>query len=757
MALWESRSHSGSIVPALSLPLTVLVSLILLTSCGNGDEDVGTPATTVTPRAQVASSLPKRTVPAPNQQLLPCHVVLTAPQTSGPVAEPTPEVIRIELQERPYRIVPSDIVLRQNRWYRFVIQAGSEWHSFRVLGMGMRVDYEIPPGEQKAPLVHTTNSGVFRMVNWRHWRTMSAASTITVVPEGYIAATWYPKICGHLEVQGPAPGASLSTPLVIQGSITRPTGTGLNIARIEAWANGEKVGQTTSEQFIDRGSHKDFLLTIPELPPGSHSLLLQAYHLTSALVANVTMPLTILPDPPNTSPSGRYEGSIDTPNGDGLHSLPLTIQGWAVIRGSRNGTGVGAVEIWNGSREGGQFLAEASYGIYRPDVAQVLGDPRLASSGFYAQLHSLPAGPVELHLYVRDRQTGNYVSPPLFQSPLTRRVSLAEGKVTDAAWPVALAAAPDGRLFFAELLNGRIRILQDGEVIPEPFAILEKVSNFGESGFLGLTLHPDFPQTPYVYAMYVFDDPATGYPLGQRVVRFSDIDGVGRDRTVILDNLPATTTFAHNGGRLKFGPDGKLYISIGDTDVPEFSQDPSNLAGSILRYNPDGSIPEDNPIPGSPVYAMGLRNVFGFAFQPGTGSLYATENGPGGFDEVNKIEAGRNYGWPTHMGVSETEGFVDPVAVFGVWPEDPIGPTGSTFTTEQPDLLLFCAYNGFLLRALKLSGPDFTTVESEKILSNNCALDVTYSSDGWLYYSTLSAIYRARLDDLLLLYEQSTE
>ncbi len=334
MALWESRSHSGPIVPALSLPLTVLVSLILLTSCGNGDEDVGTPATTVTPRAQVASSLPKRTEPAPNQQLLPCHVVLTAPQTSGPVAEPTPEVIRIKLQERPYRIVPSDIVLRQNRWYRFVIQAGSEWHSFRVLGMGMRVDYEIPPGEQKAPLVHTTNSGVFIMENWRRRRFIPATGTITVVPEGYNAATWYPSICGHLEVQGPTPGASLSTPLVIQGSITRPTDTDLIVARIDAWANEEKVGQTTREQFIDRGSHKDFLLTISELPPGSHSLLLQAYLQTGTLVANLTMPLTILPDLPNTSPSGRYDGSIDTPNGEGLHSLPLTIQGWAAIRGS---------------------------------------------------------------------------------------------------------------------------------------------------------------------------------------------------------------------------------------------------------------------------------------------------------------------------------------------------------------------------------------------------------------------------------------
>ena len=197
------------------------------------------------------------------------------------------------------------------------------------------------------------------MDNWRRRRFITVRGTVKVVPEGYNAVTWYPKICGRLEVQGPAPGASLSTPLIIQGSITRPSGTELKVARIDVWANGEKVGQTTREQFMDRGLHDDFLVTILHLPPGSHSLLLQAYLQDGTLVANVTMPLTILPDPPNTSPSGRYEGSIDTPNGEGLHSLPLTIQGWAVIRGSRNGTGVGTVEIWNGSREGGQFLAEA--------------------------------------------------------------------------------------------------------------------------------------------------------------------------------------------------------------------------------------------------------------------------------------------------------------------------------------------------------------------------------------------------------------
>ena len=129
------------------------------------------------------------------------------------------------------------------------------------------------------------------------------------------------------------------------------------------------------------------------------------------------------------------------------------------------------------------------------------------------------------------------------------------------------------------------------------------------------------------------------------------------------------------GGRIAFGADGRLFLSIGDTDVPDLAQDPNELEGSILRYNPDGSIPDDNPIPGSPVYAIGLRNVFGLAIQPGTGFLYATDNGPGGFDEVNRVEAGHNYGWPLHFGVRHAEGISDPIAVFGNYPlEQQSGP-----------------------------------------------------------------------------------
>jgi glucose/arabinose dehydrogenase len=595
------------------------------------------------------------------------------------------------------------------------------------------------------------------MENWRHFRFLLGRNTIKVIPEGASASTWYLETCGILDIAYPRPGDTLSTPFVIQGSVVLPVGIQLSVARIEAWSNDKKVGEITNDRLDYQGTHTNFLLPVTGLPPGSHSLLIQVFLQTEANIANVTLPIIALPDPEQVSPTQGYRGNIDLPAEGELQSLPVTLQGWAVIPGSARGTGVGTVEVWHGPKETGRLVAEAIYGLHRSDVAQALGDPRFISSGFIAHISDLPAGEIDLYVYVRDRLTDTYVLPAPQQSHLVHSISMAEGKVTDAAWPVALAVDPDGRLFYAELLTGNIRIFQNGSVVPEPFVTIESVSNFGESGFLGLALHPDFNETPFVYAMYVVDDPETGFPSGQRILRYRDVNGIGKDRTVILDNLPAATHLSHNGGRLKFGPDGKLYVTIGDTNVKELSQDTTNVAGSILRYNPDGSIPADNPIPGSPVYAYGLRNVFGLAFQPNTDSLYATENGPGGFDEVNKIEAGQNYGWPLHMGKAEVTGFTDPIAVYGSWPESPIGPSGATFTSEYPDILLFCAFHDFLLRAIELGGPELDRVESKMVLSKNCALDVTYGSDGWLYYSTPFAIYRARIDDLLLLYEQERQ
>ena len=756
MPFMEHGNSSKLIESTARLLIMIAVGLVLSASCGSVREWLQ-PFTSTSP-SQPPDNVPQviQTSPEAQQQLIPCFIDLAIAQRPRPAAEPTPEVIRIQLLEHPHRIVPKHIVLRQDRWYQFVITTGSEWHSFRVRGMGERLDFEIPPESEKALLVHASNAGVFRIEDWRHGRIKLDDSAITVIPEGASISTWNTSSCGRIRVHSPALDAQVSTPFVIEGSVTRPDSILLNVARIEAWSNGEQIASITEDQFLSSGTPSDFLLTIPTLPAGSHILHLQAILRNGIISTTASLPVTILPDPLTGASSRGYRGNIDLPIEEGFRSLPVSVQGWAVIPGSNKGTGVGAIEVWNGPRETGEFLTRAVYGTYRPDVAQALGDPRFASSGFIAHLTDLPAGTVDLHVYVRDRQTGEYATP-LLESPLTRRISLAEGKLADAAWPVALAPAPDGRLFYAELLTGKIRILQDGQVLAEPFAILDNVSNFGESGFLGLALHPDFPQTPYVYAMYVVNDPADGYPSGQRVVRFRDVNNIGQDHTTILDSLPAATEFSHNGGRLAFGPDGKLYVTIGDTNVPDLAQDPKELAGSILRFNPDGSIPDDNPFPGSPVYAIGLRNVFGLAFQPETGNLYATENGPGGFDEVNKIEAAHNYGWPLHLGKTETEGYRDPVVVYGNWPEKPIGPTGAAFTDARPDVLLFCAYHDFFLRAVRLTGPEYDTVESTTVLSNNCAMDVAYSDDGWIYYSTIFAIYRARLDDLLRLYEQSAE
>lgn len=744
---------SQSQMSVLKLLVALVACSLFIAACGDGDDQPATPTIALATAVSQKDSPPQKARPPSLPFLLPCHVDLESAQQSRPAPEATPETVTIRMLVRPYRIEPGNILLRHNRWYRLAIETGSEWHSILIRGLNQRIEYDIPPGGREEVLVQTTRTGVFLITDWRHRSLRDGTNIITVIPEGASASTWNPVACGTINVDTPAVGAVLSTPLVIQGSVTPPDGSLMGVTYIEAWSEGVKLGQVTADQFRTLDSRSEFFITLPSMTPGSHTIILAAYLQNGNVAATVSLPVRILSDPPAGSGSEGFRGFVDFPTENGLQGLPVIVQGWAINPSTRVGTGVGAVEIWNGPRESGRFLTNATYGMYRPDVADAHGEPRFASSGFYAELADLPAGTIDLHFYVRDRESGDYVPHYAWEPPLTRRVVLAEGKVADADWPAALAAAPDGRLFYAELLTGNIRVVQDGKVKAEPFAKIEGVSNFGESGFLGLELHPDFPETPYVYAMYVVDGSETGYPSGQRVLRFRDDAGTGVDRTVIIDNLPATTTFSHNGGRLEFGPDGKLYVTIGDIMVPELSQDPDNLAGTILRYNPDGSIPDDNPTPGSPVFAIGLRNVFGIAFQPTFGRLFATENGPGEFDEVNIIAAGGNYGWPTQMGVSNAEGFVDPIAVYGQWPDTPIGPTGGTFSKERPDLFLFCAFNGFHMRALQLSGPDYTTVEIEMVLTDKCALDVTFSRDGWLYYSTPSAIYRARLDDLLRLHE----
>ncbi len=219
--------------------------------------------------------------------------------------------------------------------------------------------------------------------------------------------------------------------------------------------------------------------------------------------------------------------------------------------------------------------------------------------------------------------------------------TVAEG--LDTPWD--LAFAPDGRIFFTER-PGRLRVIEGGRLRPEPVATIPEVVERGEGGLLGLALDPDFAGNGHLYLYHTYSGSDGG--LRNRVVRYTLADRAGArgltEPRVILDDIPAAAI--HNGGRIAFGPDGKLYVTTGDAAAPALAQDRDSLAGKILRLNPDGSVPDDNPFPGSPVYSYGHRNPQGLAWQPGTGQLYATEHGPSAHDEVNLIAPGDNYGWP---------------------------------------------------------------------------------------------------------------
>lgn len=224
---------------------------------------------------------------------------------------------------------------------------------------------------------------------------------------------------------------------------------------------------------------------------------------------------------------------------------------------------------------------------------------------------------------------------------------------TDLEVPWALDIAPDGTMFLTER-PGRLRVIEGGELVPEPVAELP-VAPRGEGGLLGLALHPGFPDPPFAYLYSTREAPGGGL---QNVVTRHRLTPGGpagytlSDERVLLDGIPADRI--HNGGRIAFGPDGMLYVGTGDAGQPELAADRGSLAGKILRLDPAAStdvVPDDNPFPGSPVYSYGHRNVQGLAWDP-DGVLYASEHGPSGEfglccrDEVNRIARGGYYGWP---------------------------------------------------------------------------------------------------------------
>ncbi len=217
--------------------------------------------------------------------------------------------------------------------------------------------------------------------------------------------------------------------------------------------------------------------------------------------------------------------------------------------------------------------------------------------------------------------------------------------------PWSIAFLPDGGMLVTER-SGRVRLISGGQLQTQPALTLSVVSAPGtESGLLGIALHPAFPNPADVYVYYTYG--RTGRSTN-RVSRFHYADGRLTGERVVVDNIPGGNC-CHFGGRIGFGPDGMLYLTVGDAQQPGRAVDSSSPNGKILRVRDDGTIPADNPFPGSPVWAYGFRNPQGLAWDP-SGRLYVTNNGPTGEfglfhnDEIDLVQRGAFYGWPVKAG-----------------------------------------------------------------------------------------------------------
>lgn len=238
----------------------------------------------------------------------------------------------------------------------------------------------------------------------------------------------------------------------------------------------------------------------------------------------------------------------------------------------------------------------------------------------------------------------------------------------------AMAFLPDGRLLLTERTTGRIRQFAGGQLDATPWATIAVAAGpFDERGLLGIAVDPGFSTNGFVYVFYT--DPVTPQ---NRIARLQEVGGVGTNLIVLSPPNAIPSLPYHNSGAMIFGVDGKLYVATGDALNSANAPDPTSWLGKVLRFDvPSLGVPSDNPFPGSPIWSSGHRNHFGFAVHPVTGQLYQTENGAGQMDELNRIVAGGDHGWPTHEGIEAVPdpAFVDPIATYA----PTIGPTGTCF------------------------------------------------------------------------------
>lgn len=312
--------------------------------------------------------------------------------------------------------------------------------------------------------------------------------------------------------------------------------------------------------------------------------------------------------------------------------------------------------------------------------------------------------------------------------------------------PTAMAITPDGRIFIAEK-KGRILIVENGQLLPDPFLVLQ-TDNYNERGLSGIAIDPHFEHNGYVYVYYTI-------PLQNRnrISRFRAIGNMATGTEEILIELDVLLSTVHNGGSMAFGADEKLYVSVGDGSDSGVPQSMSSLLGKVLRLNADGTIPSDNPfyhqVTGKyrAIYALGFRNTFSISIQPGTNRIFGSEVGNSTWEEVNEILPGYNYGWPIiegpQAGQDPPQNYKDPVfaynhssgcaAVGAAF----YNPSTNMFPPEYIGKFFFADYcRGYI----KYIDPDVPGVANTFATNINRPLNIITAPDGTMYYLARAGI-----------------
>jgi glucose/arabinose dehydrogenase len=317
--------------------------------------------------------------------------------------------------------------------------------------------------------------------------------------------------------------------------------------------------------------------------------------------------------------------------------------------------------------------------------------------------------------------------------------------------PAAFTFGPAGQIFYGERLTGEIRILDPSSSGSDTlFFDVPNLITDGERGLLGIALHPDYPDQPFVYAYATRSIQGTER---NQIVRIRNVGGEGTQMKVIFSTEVAATY--HVGGRILFGPDDRLYAIVGEALNPANAQTLGNAAGKILRMTALGKRAPGNPFPKSRIYAYGIRNSYGFAFDPQTGRLWETENGPECNDELNLILAGRNYGW----GPSETCDSPGPPTNTNRDGPNPVLPkaiynpviavTGAAFCQAchlgpgSNGRLFVGAYNTGEIRLVTLGAKGLGVVSQRVAYDHSdVVLSMERGPAGRLYFSDSGAIYK---------------